>query len=792
MVDNTIYTVTILSGGVWDLAGNTLTDQLEFSFTTGIAPPSVPVTCVTLDPTTLDLTVGTTSQLTTTVLPANATNQNVTWSSNNTNAATVDTTGLVTAATIGTATITVTTVDGRHTATSTVNVAESPPTIVHFECPNLETAVRGRLSIPTDNITPADMERIWQLAGLGRGHVVTSLVGLEYAINLTSLHLGENQISDINPLAGLTKLTSLGLSNGQLADITPLVELTNLTSLSLWGNEIVNIASLAGLTNLTSLRLDWNQINDITPLAELTSLTALDLKKNNIEDITPITRLINLPAIRLSWNQISDIAPVADLTNVTELELVGNQISDITPVAGLTNLTILRLSHNQITNIAPVAGLTNLNRLVLDHNQITDISSMANLTNLVYLELSSNQILDITPVTDLINLTRLCLTGNNITDISPVEKLTELTNLRLSLNEINAITAVTNLTNLTQLWLGWNEITDITSVASLTNLTRLFLNNNFIDFDEQHNLAVFNQHNSILGDLILLQDAQSRLLVSTSTVEVVEGVVESVWVGIYNLPIVGEDWREWALSFNARHSTINNLTISDGTPGIVQVTEAEDVRLTRLDIEGLKLGSTVLTIRFKDIQGNFTTTTLTINVARTTALEVSPTETTLEIDGTQQITATAIRCDASTKDVTNITIYTSSNPAVATVDTAGVIKAVSLGSSTITVAYDGHTATVSVTVLEAQPGISITGQVDLPGRTDDSGVTITVEGTGISTTSAADGSFTLTGVPAGDQDLVFFKEMFLVRKLTVTVPTTGTPVLPNLVTLKPGDANGDN
>ena len=85
-----------------------------------------------------------------------------------------------------------------------------------------------------------------------------------------------------------------------------------------------------------------------------------------------------------------------------------------------------------------------------------------------------------------------------------------------------------------------------------------------------------------------------------------------------------------------------------------------------------------------------------------------------------------------------------------------------------------------------------TGQVDLPGRADDSGVTITVEGTDISIISTADGSFTLTGVPAGKQTLIFSKELFLVRKLTVDVPAIGILELSDPVTLKPGDANGDN
>jgi uncharacterized protein YjdB/endoglucanase Acf2 len=83
---------------------------------------SVPVTGVTVSPTSASITVGGTQQLTATVAPANATNKNVTWSSNNTSVATVNASGLVSGVAAGSATITVTTQDGARTATSAITV----------------------------------------------------------------------------------------------------------------------------------------------------------------------------------------------------------------------------------------------------------------------------------------------------------------------------------------------------------------------------------------------------------------------------------------------------------------------------------------------------------------------------------------------------------------------------------------------------------------------------------------------------------------------------------------------
>ena len=80
------------------------------------------VTGVSLDKTTLNLTVNGEVQLTETVAPANAANTAVTWSSDNEAVAAVSGSGLVTAVAEGTAIITVTTADGGHTAECTVNV----------------------------------------------------------------------------------------------------------------------------------------------------------------------------------------------------------------------------------------------------------------------------------------------------------------------------------------------------------------------------------------------------------------------------------------------------------------------------------------------------------------------------------------------------------------------------------------------------------------------------------------------------------------------------------------------
>ena len=93
--------------------------------TSGGGSSTVSVESVNVSPTSLSLNVGEHSSLTATVLPTNATNKSVTWSSSNNSIASV-TNGTVTANSVGTATITVTTVDGGKTANCTVTVTLAP------------------------------------------------------------------------------------------------------------------------------------------------------------------------------------------------------------------------------------------------------------------------------------------------------------------------------------------------------------------------------------------------------------------------------------------------------------------------------------------------------------------------------------------------------------------------------------------------------------------------------------------------------------------------------------------
>lgn len=121
--DNNI--ATVVDGVVTAMAVGTatITATADNVTTTCIVTITQPVTGVVLDQTKAELEVSETLTLVATVLPENATDKSVVWTSDKDSIATV-TDGVVTAVAPGIATITVTTVDGNHSATCVITVLE--------------------------------------------------------------------------------------------------------------------------------------------------------------------------------------------------------------------------------------------------------------------------------------------------------------------------------------------------------------------------------------------------------------------------------------------------------------------------------------------------------------------------------------------------------------------------------------------------------------------------------------------------------------------------------------------
>jgi uncharacterized protein YjdB len=120
----------------------------------------IPVTGVSVSPTSASIYKGNTRTLTATVTPSNALNKIVSWSSSNTSVATVNSSGVVSAVGNGSATITVKTDDGNYTATCTVTVTTKIAVTGVSISPTSLTVNEGTNLIPllTYTITPSNAD----------------------------------------------------------------------------------------------------------------------------------------------------------------------------------------------------------------------------------------------------------------------------------------------------------------------------------------------------------------------------------------------------------------------------------------------------------------------------------------------------------------------------------------------------------------------------------------------------------------------------------------------------------
>lgn len=264
-------------------------------------------------------------------------------------------------------------------------------------------------------------------------------------LELESIDLRYNKISELSPVRNLKHLTHLDASLNNIETITSLENLFQLESLILSDNSIKQLDALKNLQNLTTLDVSNNhQIGEYIESIDFSNMTALNylsmsscqlrtisflntkaleelnilyLENNLLEDLTPLQNIKNLRHLDLSNNAIQNLSALKDHQQLRTLYLTKNKITDLTPLSKLTNLEYLYVPNNNIQDISALADLKNLSELDLSHNKITDPGILSPLgQTLSYLDLSYNNISSIESLKHYTGLNVLILTGNPLTN----------------------------------------------------------------------------------------------------------------------------------------------------------------------------------------------------------------------------------------------------------------------------------------------------------------------------------------------------------------------------------------
>ena len=177
-------------------------------------------------------------------------------------------------------------------------------------------------------------------------HGVEKLNGLEGATPLVKLSLHRNEIADITPLANLADLRYLSLAHNTVADLAPL-ELLPLYYLALDSNSLCELSALpkslhwlyltdnclsditplADLTRLRGLQLDGNSIYSLAPLAAMKFLLYLHVNDNQIADLSSLS-VEWLRELLVRNNAVRDISRLLDGKELMMVDVRRNPLGD--------------------------------------------------------------------------------------------------------------------------------------------------------------------------------------------------------------------------------------------------------------------------------------------------------------------------------------------------------------------------------------------------------------------------------------------------------------------------------
>ena len=283
------------------------------------------VTSVTLNKSTMDLASGSSEQLVATVLPENADDKRVIWTSSDNNIAIVNEQGLVTAVKGGTCIIKATSVDGGYTASCAVTIAKANGRVT-----TVPTAIEG--------LSYDDMAHALVTAGEGTGTMLYSLDEVTWSYEIPEAINAGNYVVYFKTSENYDYYESeIGSVSVSIAKATPTVTAPTVVSLVYNGSkqQLVN----AGHTNLGTLQysIDNTEYSVNVPSGINASSYTVYYKvvgDSNVSDVPPQSVSATISKVTPTVS-----APVA-------YELTYNTSAQVLASEGTTDYGVMQYSLN--------------------------------------------------------------------------------------------------------------------------------------------------------------------------------------------------------------------------------------------------------------------------------------------------------------------------------------------------------------------------------------------------------------------------------------------------------------
>ncbi|MEI7596031.1 MAG: Ig-like domain-containing protein [Bacteroidota bacterium] len=396
----------------------------------------VSVNGISVTPTTLSLIEGgSTAQLTATIAPANATNQNVTWLSSNPSIASVSSAGVVTPIAVGNCNITVTSVDGNLSAVSAVTVSANAISVTGISVTptTLSLIQGGNTAQLTATIAPANATNqnvTWlssnpSIASVSNTGVVTPLAVGNCNITVTSVDGNLSAVSAVTVSANIVPVTWISVSpttlsliqGGSTAQLTATVLPANATNQAItWNSSNVSIASVSATGLVTPISVGNCYILVTTVDGGISAICNVTVSSNNV----------SVASISVNPTTLS----LFEGGNTSQL------MATIVP-SNATNQNVTWLSSNP--NIASVSNTGVVSPIAVGNCNITATSVDGNLSAVCAVNVSSANISVLGVTIDPSNLT--LIEGGNTAQLTATINPSNAANQTLSWISSNPLIA---------------------------------------------------------------------------------------------------------------------------------------------------------------------------------------------------------------------------------------------------------------------------------------------------------------------------------------------------------------
>lgn len=785
----------------------TTANSISKVVTVNVKSDVVAVTSITVIPESLTMNIDDSQTIVAQVLPDNATNKTVSWSSSNATVATVSSTGVVTAVGAGTAQITASSANGK---TASVDV-----TVSYRKLSSVSFSVK---SVALDEDGSSDLSKILVIepAAVETKSIVWSLNSTNATIDADGLLVNNLSYGTENVEATVTVTDQYGTAKTATITVTLTGCATQISSIA------VNTASVEIAKSATA-----QLAVTITPANACVESTTFTSKNTGIATVSA-----NGKITPVSEGSTTITVAVSDGYNVYNKEVAVSVIKDIVAVTDVTLSVESVVKHigDKFQLLATISPSDATNKSLIWTSSNPAVASVDNEGNVEILTVGT---VIITATANNGVAANCLVTAKTIDVTSVILSQTELEMYVYDQEQLVATVSPANATDKTIYWASSNESIatvdangnvvakksgDCTISATAANgktksclvsvydieATSITLSQttSTLNIGETLTVGVILQPSTVTDTTILWSTA------SPSVATVSNGVITAVGAGKATItartnnglsqtiqvtvnPLLAEsislNTTEAVLLENEQQTLVATILPAKTTDKTI-TWSSSDNSIVSVDTKGKitanSIGEAIITAKTANGLTATCVVNVTLNVIAVSNVSVEPTTLTMYIGDIESLTATVSPSNATNKAL----VWSTSKSSVAKVDQYGTITAIAKGTTTITATSSNNIAGTCVVTVKAIEVSSISlsdvslavgesqtmNAIITPANATNQTITWSVDNESVATINPTSGK--LTGISEGTATITATAINGVTATATVTVAETAIEV----------------